>query len=126
MMKLIDERTENKRKLILEVVVIFITLLAAITLIMVSGLAAIETWLRITLVAIAMVVMFGGIAVAAVLEMTSGYFECAKCHEYFVPTKTAYLMGTHTIMHRRLRCPHCGQKSWAIRRLALKEDESKD
>ena len=38
MMKLIDERKENKRKLILEVVVVMITLLASCTLIMLSGL----------------------------------------------------------------------------------------
>lgn len=123
MMKLIDERKENKRKLILEIVVVFITLLASCTLIMISGLLAMENWLRILLICIAVVVMFGGIAVAAVLEMTAGCFECAKCGAYFMPTKTAYLMGAHTIMHRRLRCPHCGQKSWAIRRLSGKEEE---
>ena len=123
MIRKTNERTENKRKLILEVAVIALTLLASITLIMVSGLASIETPLRIVLIVIALVVMFGGIAVAAVLEMTSGYFECTKCGEYFTPTKTAYIMGAHTVMRRRLRCPKCGKKSWALRRLSLPEDK---
>lgn len=123
MMKLIDEKRENKRKLLLEFVVVLITLLASVTLVMVAGLAYIETWLRVTLIVIALVVMFGGILVAVVLEMTAGYFECAKCGTYFVPTKCAYLMGVHTIMRRRLKCPHCGKKSWAIRRLSQKEEE---
>ena len=123
MIRKTNERTENKRKLILEVAVIALTLLASITLIMVSGLATIETPLRIALIAIALVVMFGGIAVAAVLEMTAGYFECAKCGHYFTPTKTAYIMGVHTVMRRHLRCPECGKRSWARRRLSLPEDK---
>ncbi|MBQ8356710.1 MAG: helix-turn-helix domain-containing protein [Clostridia bacterium] len=123
MMKLIDERKENRRKLLLEVAVVLITLLASIPLIMLAGLLEMETWLRVTLIVIAMVVMFGGIGIAAVLEMTAGYFECAKCGEYFIPTKTAYIMGAHTIMRRHLKCPHCGKRSWAYRRLSHKEEE---
>ena len=123
MMKLIDERKENKRKLILEVVVLLITLLGSITLIMISGLMEMETWLRITLIVIGLVVMFGGIGVAAVLEMTAGYFECRKCGEYFVPTKTAYIMGMHTITRRHLKCPKCGKRNWCRRRLAPKDEE---
>ena len=126
MMKLMDEKKENKRKLILEVVVIFITLLAGCALVMVSGLAAIETWARITLIVIAVVVIAGGIGVAAALEMTAGYFECRACGEYFVPTKTAYIMGAHTIMLRHLKCPHCGKRTWARRRLAPKEDSTEE
>lgn len=126
MMKLIDERKENKRKLILEFVVVMITLLASCTLIMLSGLLEMETWLRVTLIAIGLVVMFGGIGVAAVLEMTAGYFECSKCGEYFVPTKTAYIMGAHTIMRRHLKCPHCGKRNWCRRRLAQKDEEKEN
>ena len=123
MMRLIDERKENKHKLILEFVVVMITLLAGTTLVMVSGLAALETWVRITLIVIAAVTMLGGILVAAVLEMTAGYFECTKCGAYFLPTKTAYIMGAHTIMRRHLKCPHCGKRTWARRRLS--QDEKK-
>ena len=126
MMKLIDERKENKRKLILEVVVVMITLLASCTLIMLSGLWEMETWLRVTLIAIGLVVMFGGIGVAAVLEMTAGYFECSKCGAYFVPTKTAYIMGVHTVMRRHLKCPHCGKRNWCRRRLAPKDEEQEN
>ncbi|MBQ2757086.1 MAG: hypothetical protein IJA78_01880 [Clostridia bacterium] len=117
------ETKENKTKLILEAVVLCITLLAGITLIMVAGHVDLETWQRVTLTVIALVVIFGGIAVAAVLEMTAGGFECPKCGKYFVPTKTAYIMGMHTVTRRHLRCPHCGVKSWCRRRLAQKEEQ---
>lgn len=120
-MSLMKEKEEAKRKLVLEVVVIFITLLASCTLIYLSGLLELETWLRILLIVISVVVMVGGIAVAAVLEMTSGGFECAHCGEFFVPTKTAYIMGVHTLTRRHLKCPHCGKKSMCKRKLGRME-----
>ena len=123
MTALLRERSENKRKLLLEFVVVLITLLSSVTIIMLAGLLTLGAPLRILLIVIALVVMVGGIAVAAVLEMTSGYFECPKCGNYFTPTKTAYLMGAHTVMYRRLRCPHCGEKSWCHRRLSRKKEE---
>jgi transcriptional regulator with XRE-family HTH domain len=122
MTALLREHTENKRKLLLEFIVVLITMLSSVTIILLSGLLALGTPLRILLIVIALVVMFGGIAVAAVLEMTSGYFECPRCGTYFVPTKAAYIMGMHTTMRRHLRCPHCGKKSWCHRRLSRKEN----
>ena len=123
MTALLMERTENKRKLFVEIAVVLLTLLGGITPIMLSGLLEISTPLRIALILIGCAVMFGGIFVAAFLDMTSGYFECAKCGEYFIPTKSAYLMGTHTTTRRSLRCPHCGEKSWCYRRLSRKPEE---
>jgi len=123
MTALLRERTENKRKLLLEFVVILITMLSSVTIILLSGLLALGTPLRILLIVIALVVMVGGIAVAAVLEMTSGYFECPRCGAYFLPTKTAYIMGMHTVTRRHLRCPHCGKKSWCRRRLSQKKTQ---
>ena len=123
MTALLRERTENKRKLLLEFIVILITMLSSVTIILLSGLLALDTPLRILLIVIALVVMIGGIAVAAVLEMTSGYFECPRCGTYFLPTKTAYIMGMHTLTRRRLRCPHCDKKSWCRRRLSRKTEE---
>ena len=122
MTALLRERTENKRKLLLEFVVILITMLSSVTIIMLAGLLTLGTPLRVVLIVIALVVMIGGIAVAAVLEMTSGYFECPRCGSYFLPTKTAYIMGMHTVTRRHLRCPHCGKRSWCRRRLSQKED----
>ena len=120
MAALLRERTENKRKLLLEVAVIATTLFPATVMIMLAGLASLSTAWRIALLCIAFGQMFGGIFIAAVLEMTSGYFECPHCGEYFTPTKGAYLRGSHTTMRRRLRCPHCGKVGWCRRRLSRK------
>ena len=122
-MKLIKEKEEAKFRMIIEVFVIFITLLAGCTLIAVVGYVDVPTPLRIALIVIAAVVMVAGIGVAAALEMRAAVFECPKCNERFIPTKTAYIMGAHTITRRRLTCPKCGKRSWCKRRLGGKEDD---
>lgn len=122
-MKLIKEKEEAKFRMIIEVFVIFITLLAVGSLMAVASYVDVPTPVRILLIAIAMVVLVAGIGVAAALEMRSAVFECPKCNERFIPTKTAYIMGAHTIMRRRLTCPKCGKRSWCKRRLGGKEDD---
>ena len=116
-MDLVKEREESKRKIILGAIVCFITILAAVTLIMVSGLAELETWTRVVLIVIAVIVMAGGIGVAAALEMNAGTFECRHCHTRFVPTAGAYIAGAHSLTTRYLKCPECGKKSFCKRRL---------
>ena len=122
-MKLIKEKSEAKFRLILEVVVIFLTLLASVSLIMVAGLSELKNLYRVVLTVIAIVILVGGIGVAAALEMRQAVFKCRKCDKRFIPTKAAYFMGLHTITRRYLRCPHCNQKSWAKRCLTLETDE---
>ena len=117
MMELMKEREESKKKLILATVVAVITILAGCTLVMVAGFLEMTTVLRIVMITIAIVVMVGGIAVAAVLEMDSGAYECRHCHTRFRPTAKAYIAGWHTITTRYLECPECGKKSLCRRRL---------
>ncbi len=126
LMNLMQERKENKRKLILECIIVFLTLLAGVTMILVSGLVALPIGWRIALIVISIVVIFGGIFVAGVLEMTAGAFICQNCHEYFVPTKTAFVMGAHTVMRRHLKCPHCGKRTWAKRSLQSQKGETQE
>lgn len=116
-MDLVKEREESKRKIALMVVTIIITLMAAITLFLVSGLFEMETALRVMLIVIGSIVMLGGIFVAASLEMSAGTYECKHCGTRFVPTFGAYLAGPHTLTRRYLKCPKCGKKGYFKRRL---------
>lgn len=117
-MDLMREREENKKKVILSVVTCVNTLLAALTIILVAGLLEMEEWLRMTLVAIGLVVLLGGLLVVAMLEWNAGTFECRHCKTRFVPTAGAYIAGMHTLTRRHLKCPECGKKSWCRRRLS--------
>ena len=122
-MSLIKERSEAKFRLIIEAIVIVLTLISGCTMILIAGSVDFETWMRVTLTVLALVVIFGGLFVAAALEMRQAVFECKHCKKRFIPTKVAYIMGMHTITRRHLRCPHCNKKSWCKRCLTLEEDE---
>ena len=108
MVNLVREAQESKKKIILSAIVVGLTIIAALPLIMISGMLGMENWLRVTLIIIGGVVFFGGIAVACVLDRDAGAFECPECNNRFVPDMKAYVMGPHTITKRKLVCPHCG------------------
>ncbi|MBQ8892936.1 MAG: helix-turn-helix transcriptional regulator [Clostridia bacterium] len=116
-MSLMHEKEENKKRLIIANAVAFITLLGGLPLFMVAGLVELPLWGRIVLIALGMVILVCGIAVACELDRDAGVFECRKCGERFVPDLKSYIMAPHTITTRRLKCPHCGQKSYCKKRM---------
>lgn len=117
MMDLIKEKEESKKNIALSAIVSFLTILTSVTLIIVAGYLQMENWLRAVLIAISIITMIGGIAVACVLDMKAGTFECKYCKTRFVPIAGAYITGPHTITTRYLKCPECGIKSYCKRKL---------
>ncbi|MGN0353435.1 MAG: helix-turn-helix domain-containing protein [Roseburia sp.] len=108
MVNLVREAQESKKKIILSGMVVGLTIIAAVPLVMMSGLLVMETWMRILLIVIGLVVIAGGVAIACIIDREAGAFECPKCNNRFVPDMKSYVMGPHTITKRKLVCPHCG------------------
>lgn len=108
MVNLVKEAQENKKKIILSVMVGILTILAAVPLFMVAGIFDMRTGVRITFIAIGIVVMIIGIAVACIMDREAGAFECPECHERFIPDMKSYIMAAHTLTKRKLICPKCG------------------
>lgn len=116
-MDIMREKEENIKKIIIEAIVCGVTILAGCTLITVAGLAEMKAWQRVLLIVIAIIVMTGGIAVAAIEDMSAGTYECSHCGARFVPSAKSYIFGAHTITKRKLTCPKCGKRSYCKRRL---------
>ena len=108
MVNLVKEAQESRKKIILSAMVAGLALLAAVPLIVLSGALSMETWLRALLIAIGLVVIAIGIAIACILDREAGAFECPECKARFVPEMKDYLMGPHTFTKLKLTCPHCG------------------
>ncbi len=108
MVNLVKEAQENKKKIILSVMVGILTILAAVPLFMVAGMFDMRTGVRITFIVIGIVVLIIGIAVACIMDREAGAFECPECHERFIPDMKSYIMGAHTLTKRKLICPKCG------------------
>ena len=116
-MNIMREKEESIRKIIVSVIAGVTGILAGCTLILVSGVFNMETWQRGLLLAIGIIVMIGGIAVAAIEDMTAGTYECKNCGTRFVPSAKSYVFGIHTLTKRKLTCPKCGKRSYCKRRL---------
>ena len=108
MVNLVKEAQENKKKIILSVMVGILTILAAVPLFMVTGMFDMRTGVRITFIVIGIVVLIIGIAVACIMDREAGAFECPECHERFIPDMKSYIMAAHTLTKRKLICPKCG------------------
>lgn len=108
MVNLVKEAQENKKKIILSVMVGILTILAAVPLFMVAGMFDMRTGVRITFIVIGIVVLIIGIAVACIMDREAGAFECPECHERFIPDMKSYIMAAHTLTKRKIICPKCG------------------
>lgn len=116
-MDLLKEKAEAKKKIVLSLFIMLMAMISAVTLVVIAGYLEMQIWLRVLLIGIAVVIIAIAVGVACVLDREAGVYECPKCGERFVPTMKAYVLGAHTITRRRLKCPHCGKRSYCIRRL---------
>lgn len=108
MVNLVKEAQESKKKIILSTMVAMLVVVAAVPLFVLSGSLVTDTWLRVVLIAIGVIVVVTGIIIACILDRDAGAFECPDCHFRFVPDMKSYIMEPHTITKRKLTCPHCG------------------
>ena len=108
MVNLVKEAQESKKKIILSAMVAILVIVAATPLFVLPGTIEMDTWLRILLIVIGLLVVTMGIAIACVLDRDAGAFECPECNTRFVPEMKDYIMSRHTITKRKLVCPHCG------------------
>ena len=117
MMDLMEERERNKKKVWLQIAVAVIVVLPACALMILAGVAQIQTWMRWVLIGIGAFLIIGGGVIGGALDINTGTFECKYCKTRFVPTASAYIAGPHTILTRYLKCPNCGKKSYCRHRL---------
>lgn len=110
------ERLRNKKDLIGEIVIGCAFIATIITLVLFVGFVSIATYLKIILVALAFIFIVVGITGLIILDANIGYFECAECHERFIPSVKDYTLGLHTLKKRKLTCPKCGKKTWCSKK----------
>lgn len=108
MVNLVREARESKKKIVLSGMVAMLALIASLSLILVAEVIEMENWIRVLLAAIGIVVLVMGIVIVCILEREAGAYECPSCKTRFVPEMGEYIMGPHTIMKRKLKCPNCG------------------
>lgn len=91
------EKIQNKKKLIGEILIGCAFICSVITLILLVGIVSIATYLKIILIVLSLIFIFVGLFGLVLLDVNIGYFECAECHERFIPSIKDYVFGMHTL-----------------------------
>lgn len=117
MMNLMKENEENRKRMLLSIITVTITVIAVCALIVIASYIDLPAAVRIILIAGAALVAAAGIAAGVMLDIEAGYFECPHCKELFVPSMNEYVKGYHTFTKRRLTCPACGKTGMCKHRI---------
>ena len=115
---LMKKRNEAKKRLTVSCIVAAITILAGLSIILLSALLSAPIWLKIGSIIFSLIIIILGIGVCCVLTVDAGVYECPACGEKFVPSMKDFICGTHTLTKRNLKCPKCGKKSFCKKRLS--------
>ncbi len=115
---LMKKRNEAKKRLAISCIVAAITILAGLSIILLSALLSAPIWLKIGSIIFSLIIIILGIGVCCVLTVDAGVYECPNCGEKFVPSMKDFICGTHTLTKRNLKCPKCGKKSFCKKRLS--------
>lgn len=124
---LVEEKKENRTKLILILVMGLISIISFVTLIGVVDAYGeiISAQAKDLLVFIACAVFSVGLLALVEGVRRFGYYKCLHCGETFVPGFINYIAGINIVVLRFMRCPHCGKWRWCLKVLTKKErDES--
>ena len=103
---------KNKLLLNLEIMVGAPATVAGLVLCCVAAYVEMPTWLRIGLIAFAMVMIIAVAFVAVGIEQKAGYYECQICHDRHIPTYWQTNLAPHIGRKRYMKCPACGKKSY--------------
>ena len=106
-----QERTA-KFLLTLEMVVGYMSSICAMMFIFIASFCPLVTALRIVLICIAFIIFAVGIHFCLLIEKDAGYYECAHCHNKYIPTYKQVISSMHMGRTRYMKCPKCNKKSW--------------
>ena len=106
------EEMHNKKMMMYEWVIGYMSTITFIVLMFTLSFAVEELAARIILFTLAFVILIVGVSFALKIETETGYYECKKCHNKYVPKYSAVYFAMHLGTTRYLKCPECNKWSW--------------
>lgn len=101
-----------KHLLMLENVLGYMCSITFIILIFVASFCEIAVGWRIALILVGFLHLVIGIHFCLRIEKDAGFYECANCHNKYIPTYKQVLFSMHYGRTRYMKCPKCGKKTW--------------
>ncbi len=106
------EEMQNKKLMMYENVIGFGSTLSFLIQVLVAVFFVKNTTAQILLFILAFAFLIVGVSFALKIEAETGYYECQKCHNKYVPKCSSVYFAMHLGTTRYMKCPKCGKKSW--------------
>ena len=106
------EEMQNKKLMMYENVIGFGSTISFLIQILVAVYFVKNTTAQIVLFILAFAFLIVGVSFALKIEAETGYYECQKCHNKYVPKYSSVYFAMHLGTTRYMKCPKCGKKSW--------------
>ena len=112
---------KNRQLLRMEYLISFPAVVAGMFMCFVASFVEMPVWVRVALIAVALVTIFAVAFIAVGIEQKAGYYECQNCHHRYVPTYWQTNLAMHIGRTRYMKCPECGKRSWQKKVLTKEE-----
>lgn len=106
------EEIQNKKLMMYENVIGFGSTLSFLIQVLVAVFFVKNTTAQILLFILAFAFLIVGVSFALKIEAETGYYECQKCHNKYVPKYSSVYFAMHLGTTRYMKCPKCDKKSW--------------
>ena len=106
------EETQNKKLMMYENVIGFGSTVSFLIQVLVAVFFVKNTTVQILLFILAFAFLIVGVSFALKIEAETGYYECQKCHNKYVPKYSSVYFAMHLGTTRYMKCPKCGKRSW--------------
>lgn len=106
------EELQNKRLMMYENVIGFGSTIFFLIQVLVAVFFIKNTTVQIILFILAFAFLIIGVSFALKIEAETGYYECQKCHNKYIPKYSSVYFAMHLGTTRYMKCPKCGKKSW--------------
>ena len=106
------EEMQNKKLMMYENVIGFSSTLSFLIQVLVAVFFVKNTTAQILLFILAFAFLIVGVSFALKIEAETGYYECQKWHNKYVPKYSSVYFAMHLGTTRYMKCPKCGKKSW--------------
>ncbi len=106
------EEMQNKKLMMYENVIGFGSTISFLIQVLVAVFFVKNTTAQIILFVFAFAFLIVGVSFALKIEAETGYYECQKCHNKYVPKYSSVYFAMHLGTTRYMKCPKCGKRSW--------------
>ena len=106
------EEMQNKKLMMYENVIGFGSTVSFLIQVLVAVFFVKNTTAQILLFILAFAFLIIGVSFALKIEAETGYYECQKCHNKYIPKYSSVYFAMHLGTTRYMKCPKCGKRSW--------------